>query len=138
MITPLIDRDNLYRYEGWLRYRKIITTKAIRIEGPFDVKAREGKLSCPDGYLAVDSGGYPYPIAKDEFERIYELVGTKRSTELLPFDGDCLKCTRSCADRVYCSGCADSDREHLHRSCLGCGYTWLETCADFAPEGAAE
>lgn len=27
-------------------------------------------LRCEDGYLAMDSRGYPYPIATDEFESI--------------------------------------------------------------------
>jgi len=45
----------------WLRYRKIKDTWAARIEGPFKVVTKEGELSCPDGYLAVDSKGWPYP-----------------------------------------------------------------------------
>lgn len=55
-------------------YKKKVTTKAMRIDGPFAVKTREGELTCQDGYLAVDSEGYPYPIAKSEFEAIYEKV----------------------------------------------------------------
>ena len=54
------------------RYRKKTITPAIRMDGPFAVKTREGTLKCPDGYLAIDSAGWPYPIAVDEFERIYE------------------------------------------------------------------
>jgi hypothetical protein len=30
---------------------------------------------CKDGYLAVDARGYPYAIAKDEFELIYRPMG---------------------------------------------------------------
>ena len=56
---------------AWASWRKRVTTKAVRIYGPFTVETREGPLSCPDGYLAVDSQGWPYPIAKDEFETIY-------------------------------------------------------------------
>ena len=56
----------------WPRYRKTVTTAAQRIEGPFRVRTREGELCCEDGYLAIDSEGWPYPIAKDEFEAIYE------------------------------------------------------------------
>jgi hypothetical protein len=35
---------------------------------------REGTLTCENGYLAIDSEGYPYPIAEDEFLRIYDKV----------------------------------------------------------------
>lgn len=55
-------------------WRKKLFTAAVRMEGPFSVETREGPLSCPDGYLAVDSQGWPYPIARDEFEAIYEPV----------------------------------------------------------------
>lgn len=60
--------------DTWQVWRKKRLTQAIRIDGPFEVETREGTLSCPDGYLAVDSMGWPYPIAKDEFENIYEEV----------------------------------------------------------------
>lgn len=55
----------------WKRYRKTAVTSAKRIEGAFTVVTSEGPLSCEDGYLAVDSRGYPYPIAAEEFEKIY-------------------------------------------------------------------
>ena len=57
-------------------YRKKNLTEAVRVDGSFETETREGKISCPDGYLAWDSKGWPYPIAKDEFETIYELVGS--------------------------------------------------------------
>ena len=56
-------------------YRKVALTKAARIYGPFAVESREGTLVCEDGYLAIDEHGYPYPIARDEFEAIYEPTG---------------------------------------------------------------
>jgi hypothetical protein len=56
----------------WTHYRKRSLTPAIRMSGPFTVETREGTLTCQDGYLAVDAHGWPYPIATDEFERIYE------------------------------------------------------------------
>jgi len=59
---------------GWKTYRKKTITYAMRIPGPFVVRTREGELRCPDGYLAVDSEGWPYPISRDEFEKIYEEV----------------------------------------------------------------
>lgn len=70
-------RDNLrpaFEATDWREYRKTATTMAVRIDGEFTVKTREGTLTCPDGYLAVDAHGWPYPIAADEFERIYEPV----------------------------------------------------------------
>ena len=57
---------------GWRAYRKHAVTHAIRIQGPFRVETSEGTLSCEDGYRAIDARGYPYPIARDEFELIYE------------------------------------------------------------------
>jgi hypothetical protein len=29
---------------------------------------------CENGYLAIDARGYPYAIAKDEFDQIYEVA----------------------------------------------------------------
>jgi hypothetical protein len=55
-------------------YRKRVFTHAVRVIGPFTVQTREGQLFCADGYLAIDSAGYPYPIAAEEFERVYELA----------------------------------------------------------------
>lgn len=59
---------------NWRSFRKLTETKAVRIEGPFSVATREGVITCEDGWLAVDSGGWPYPIADDEFRRIYEVI----------------------------------------------------------------
>jgi hypothetical protein len=67
----LYTRDNLPA-EGWAEYRKVTTTRMRRIDGPFSVRTRHrGIVTCEDGYLAVDSGGWPYPIAADEHARIY-------------------------------------------------------------------
>lgn len=63
--------------ENWPRYRKKVTTAAIRVQGPFEVETSEGIVRCEDGYLAVDSRGYPYPIAAKEFEQIYDMDGYK-------------------------------------------------------------
>lgn len=66
------DRDEYMPAEGeFRRYRKVATTQAVRIEGPFKVTTREGTLTCQDGYLAIDAHGWPYPIAREEFEAIY-------------------------------------------------------------------
>lgn len=59
----------------WPQYQKKVKTHAMKIDGPFTVETSEGPLKCEDGYLAVDARGYPYPIATDEFELIYELFG---------------------------------------------------------------
>lgn len=58
--------------EDWTLYRKTALTRATKIEGPFTVSTSEGPLHCEDGYLAMDARGYPYPIATDEFQMIYE------------------------------------------------------------------
>lgn len=58
-------------FMGWKNYIKVVPTRMVRIEGPFTVETLEGPLSCPDGFLAIDSGGNPYPIAVEEHERIY-------------------------------------------------------------------
>lgn len=60
--------------ETWPRYRKVSLTRALRIEGAFRVVTTESEnepFLCHDGYLAIDSRGYPYAIAKEEFEAIY-------------------------------------------------------------------
>lgn len=70
-----ITRDNLseLRIKGWReRKRKIIYTKMVRMNGPFRVQTREGTMECLDGYLAVDSNGDPYPIAKDVADATFE------------------------------------------------------------------
>ena len=58
--------------EGSKLYRKKVLTKAWRMEVPFRVNTSEGPLTCMDGYLCVDARGYPYPVAKEEFDLIYE------------------------------------------------------------------
>ena len=60
--------------KGWVKYRKKHLTKAQRIIESFEVETTEGILICRDGYLAIDSRGFPYPIDKEEFETIYEKV----------------------------------------------------------------
>ncbi len=72
---PTFDAGNLPA-GGWGEYRKKVTTRAVRIPGPFTVATSEGLVRCADGYLAVDARGYPYPIAADEFALIYEQADT--------------------------------------------------------------
>jgi hypothetical protein len=59
---------------NWQLWKKKQLTRAMRMRGPFTVETREGPLACPDGWLAIDSQGWPYPIAADEFDAIYERV----------------------------------------------------------------
>lgn len=74
------DLTNHFEVGEWPEWKKKVTTRAIRVGGPFTVKTREGTLTCPDGYLAMDAHGWPYPIAANEFEAIYEPAsGPERS-----------------------------------------------------------
>jgi hypothetical protein len=71
----LFTRENLSTFEpeSWSLWRKKRLTRAAQVHGgSFAVETREGRLTCEDGYIAIDSEGWPYPIAKAEFERIYE------------------------------------------------------------------
>jgi hypothetical protein len=60
----------------WLEFRKKVTTRMVRIDGPFEVQISgqgpESVVRCDDGWLAVDARGYPYPLAADEQPVIYE------------------------------------------------------------------
>jgi len=58
----------------WKMFKKKTTTKACRMYESFEVETAEGIMKCEDGYLAIDARGFPYPIAKDEFDLIYEEV----------------------------------------------------------------
>lgn len=63
--------------ERWGTFQKKVATRAIRIDGPFRVETSESEnepFFCEDGYLAIDARGYPYAIATEEFELIYEAV----------------------------------------------------------------
>jgi hypothetical protein len=52
-------------------YEKRRTTPVARIEGSFKVETMHGWVTCNDGYLALDTEGYPYPIDRKEFKKIY-------------------------------------------------------------------
>ena len=71
-MIPTFDRDHLPSDPvTWPAWSKHAMTRALRIDGPFAVVTAEGALTCNDGFLAIDARGYPYPIAADEFARIY-------------------------------------------------------------------
>lgn len=74
MPDPVFTKDNLPDDEtaDWGTFRKTHLTKMVRIEGPFEVETKEGKLSCPDGYLAIDAEGWPYPISAADHAQMYE------------------------------------------------------------------
>lgn len=63
--------DNLPEGD-WAAFRKTEPIEALRMDGTFTVETREGVVECDDGWLALDSDGFPYPIAADEFENVYE------------------------------------------------------------------
>lgn len=64
--------ENFDTFRNAKSYRKKVSTKAIRIDGPFKVYTSEGIMTCEDGYLCLDARGYPYPVASDEFDLIYK------------------------------------------------------------------
>lgn len=66
--------EGLIAVSEWPAYRKTALTRALRMNGEFVVETSEGPLRCADGYLAIDARGYPYPIATEEFELIYQPV----------------------------------------------------------------
>jgi hypothetical protein len=68
----LNDHEKLRSFNMWGVYCKTSKTLAVRVDGPFKVETAEGPLFCQDGYLALDTMGRPYPVEKQEFERIYE------------------------------------------------------------------
>lgn len=71
-VTP-VTRENLPDGE-FRQYRKLYKPSAIRMDGPFACVTSEGNVAaCEDGWLAIDSQGYPYPIGAAEFEATYEL-----------------------------------------------------------------
>ena len=69
-----VTRDELPK-GSYRTYRKCFRPKAIRMTGPFQCLTSEGNVaSCADGWLAIDSQGYPYPIGAAEFEATYNLL----------------------------------------------------------------
>jgi hypothetical protein len=71
---PQFSKDALPDFTAAGEFRKTTTIRPLRIQGPFEVETRHGRVLCQDGWLAVDEQGFPYPIAADEFELIYEAV----------------------------------------------------------------
>lgn len=75
-MDQVFTRDSLPPGE-YRQFRKTRLTEAIKISGTFYCVTSEGNVaSCTDGWLAVDSRGYPYPVNSAEFESTYELTET--------------------------------------------------------------
>ena len=68
---PRYTKDSL-PLGDWQYFRKTATTQMARVNGPFVVETLHGSVICQDGWLAVDTAGYPYPIAADEHTNSYE------------------------------------------------------------------
>ena len=76
-MTRLFSRETIIRDRfsiPFRKYRKRSIALAAKIEGPFDVATRHGITHCKNGYVALDSKDYPYPIESDEFDAIYEPI----------------------------------------------------------------
>lgn len=63
--------------ETWPQFQKKVPIRALRMDGPFtvDIFGGEGTILCEDGWLCIDARGYPYPVAAEEFDLIYEPYG---------------------------------------------------------------
>lgn len=87
---PLYDRDTLPAGH-WNNYRKKTLTRAIRIQGPFQVQTSEGLMACEDGYLALDNKNNPYPIDREVFETTYEEIEVEADIQGPPMNlGGCV------------------------------------------------
>lgn len=72
---PLADGPGALDPSDWPRWRLASNPDApvfpaVRIVGAFEVEDRDGQVvECPDGWVALTLGGYPWPIPVDEFRR---------------------------------------------------------------------
>ncbi len=65
------------------RYQKTYSPMAIKMDAPFTCVTLEGNIvNCDDGWLVVDSHGFPYPVDRLEFEKTYK--PTDQSRRLRP------------------------------------------------------
>jgi hypothetical protein len=53
----------------------IVVSKAVRMDGYFEVWTPRGLMTCRDGWLALDEHGDPYPVAAHVFARAYAPEG---------------------------------------------------------------
>lgn len=71
--------ENNLPVDGWQEFRKKTPTRMLRIDGPFIVDTGVGRVTCDDGYLAVDARGNPYPVSTAVHELIYEPVRARKT-----------------------------------------------------------
>lgn len=68
----ILDKDTVDHIpRKWQYFRKTTLTRMARMHQPFAVKTREGIVTCEDGWLAIDSAGWPYPIDAAEQAAVY-------------------------------------------------------------------
>ena len=65
-------KDSLPPLAEFTLHRKKVLARMVKIDGPFSVQTKEGTLSRDDGWLALDSDGYPYPISSADYDMMYE------------------------------------------------------------------
>jgi hypothetical protein len=74
-MTDMFVTKDSYPDVHFKEYAKIRTTWAVKIEGTFHCVTSEGNVaSCSDGWLAIDSHGFPYPVNTFEFETTYKPI----------------------------------------------------------------
>jgi hypothetical protein len=62
-------------HEPWLTGLIDAGCVTVHADGTFTVGTREGlKTGEPNGWVALDGNGDPYPIAADVFDKTYEAV----------------------------------------------------------------
>lgn len=72
-VAHRVTRDRLPSGARFERFRKTYEPLATRMSGPFECLTSEGNIAaCEDGWLAIDSQGFPYPIGAEEFAATYE------------------------------------------------------------------
>lgn len=75
----VFSKDKLPNFKNAEHYQLKYPVHAFRIPKPFRVKTAVGSMLCEDGYLMVNSEGYPIAITKKDFEKRYiKLNNTQR------------------------------------------------------------
>lgn len=78
MTDGLIAKDSDFVKEGdWQQFKSTAVRYMRRIRGPAVVVTQEGEYELPDGWdgwIALDSAGFPYPITAEEQAKSYEAM----------------------------------------------------------------
>lgn len=79
--TPIVDKDNMHevaqKLGGWKYHRKKVATRLVELDNDVTIVTKHGGVQAKRGdFLAEDAMGFPYPVAADEKDRIYEEVET--------------------------------------------------------------